>query len=71
VCSVDAGTAIAVVAAIGAAYTTAALKLRRPDGVRTRSTDATQTEAGPSTGERLDRRESPPQASSTEVDGGP
>lgn len=42
-CSIDATAVIAVVAAIGAAYTTAALKLRRPDGARTRRDDERPT----------------------------
>lgn len=39
-CEIDVSSVIAVVAAIGVAYTTAALKLRRPPGTRTRDSDA-------------------------------
>lgn len=38
-CEIDVSSVIAVVAAIGVAYTTAALKLRRPPGTRTRDSD--------------------------------
>lgn len=43
ICQFDVTSVIAVVAAIGVAYTTAALKLRRPPGTRTRESDVVRT----------------------------
>lgn len=51
-CQIDVTDVIAVVAAIGVAYTTAALKLRRPHGTRTRDSDRVSA-AGDSEGDDL------------------